>query len=482
MSPRQLVAFAGAFLAPCYAYNLTGSLVGTTDRTNLAVDLRGDGQVVGWSCEKTGADSRATAVADVAQRIAFELGEKGISHSWPSVSAYREARRLLASTPATGEDRKTGLVAARRCLERSLANDPTNLLARFELGNVLRKLGSNDDAVVQYALLERFAAEREVPSLLRRAAIYSRAVALSKLETWPTHHRALRALRALEQDVKGDAELAAADRDHLLALTYSARAATLVFELERLRDERSSDRSNARGDALLTEITAARDWIGESEHSDNAGAPAYYQALAVAENAVGRATYLLDGGAEEAITAFERALSLVPELGDAHVNLATALLRRRSKERGWEVRVRRHLDEALELSPQDRKALYLLGKVALQLDEQEEAVRWFKRSAAQGEAWAMYRLAELHYRDDELDLALDRLQQSLTRQPDADVRARLLVLWTSQAARRRPVEPARLAAARRAGDALERDARRRRADLSESVSRALRVIDALLGK
>jgi tetratricopeptide (TPR) repeat protein len=480
VSPRQLVAFAGAFFARRYTHSLTGSLVAGDQRTTLAVDLNGDGQAVGWSCEKAGTDSRPAAVAEIAQRVVFQLGERGVSQSWPSVAAYREARRRLASAPATAREREGRLDAARQCLERSLAHDPTNLLAHFELGNVLRKLGSNDEAVHQYALLEEFAATRAISPLLLRAAIYSRAIALSKIGTWPTHHEALTALEALEHGVNDDNRLAPADRDHLLALICSARAAALIFELERLRDEPGGNRVRARRQSLFEQIHQARDWIDAPERRRNASQPAYYQALAVAENALGRAIYVIGDDADDAIAAFERALSLVPDLGDAHVNLASAVLRQSPNEPGWEARVRRHLDQALELSPQDRKALYLLGKVALRLDDQTEARRWFTLAARAGDAWAMFRLAELDHQQGKVEQALDELQKSLVRLPGADVRARLFVLWTAQVTRDSRPDVVRLAAARRAGDALERDARRRKAEPAEPVRRALRLIDAVL--
>jgi tetratricopeptide (TPR) repeat protein len=411
----------------------------------------------------------------VAQRVVFELGRSRFSESWPSVAAYRQARETLATAPTQGGERWRALAEARSLLERALAHDPTNLLARYELGNVLRKLGSNEDAVEQYELLEDFFHERKAPMLLRRTTVYNRAVALSKIGTWPEHGKAVEALERLQDEVTADPKLKASERDHLLALTRSARAAAGLFELEQLRGY-DDESSCTRRDELLRQIVDARDWIRAPERRPGANGATYYQALAVAENARGRAIHLVqpqDG--EQAVAAFERALSLAPELGDAHVNLADALLRNSPSSSDQE-RAAEHLERAITMSPRNAKALYLRGKLALAQGDRTRARKEFEGAAAEGDAWAMLGLARLAEQDGDLDAAVSWAQRSLGRAPGANVRVERLVVCAARLASAGGVDRPRLDALRQIGDALEQDAGRRHVALTAEVDGALQAI------
>jgi tetratricopeptide (TPR) repeat protein len=480
-NPRLLVAFAYRFVERRYRHTIIGSLVGGAGNTQLVVDLhrrgrRGKERSVRWSCSTRGSDSRAAAVAEVAQRVVFELSAQSTSDRWPSVAAYQRARALLAAAPRSGSKRPGALREVRAELELALAHDPANLLARYELGNVLRKLGSNDDAVAQYELLERLLIARRVTPLLRRTTAYSHAVALSKLDSWSAHHRAVEALERLRSEVE-HASLRTGERHDLLALTRSAWAAAQLFELERIRDDRRSC-AHARRTELTTALTDVRDGIVRYADDPGTDKATQYQALAVAENALGRALYLtFSGTPRRAIEAFDRALSYVPELGDAHVNLAAALLRKDGAQPGELSRICEHLDRALELSPNDGKALYLRGKIA-KISDDPSSSGYFERAAEQGNPFAMFRLAELSWDKGRPTDALRWLQRSLTHGQRVGARAQRLIAWTAELDGK--LDDASLAAAHDLGKELADDAKLQGATPPADFRRALRTIRARL--
>ncbi len=193
----------------------------------------------------------------------------------------------------------------------------------------------NEEAVAQFAAIERFAPD-ETPAQLRAAARYSEAVALSKLTTWPEHRRALELLKGC----CGRRRRRAGG-----AVVRSTWAAAKVFELSELAPaaaDAAEERQRRHGERLLGQIAAVRDDLAAIRTIDPADAVAVTQALAVAENAYGRALHLL-GRHSEAIEAFMRALSLAPQFTDADVNIASALLKLRKPPPGWDERVLRHL-------------------------------------------------------------------------------------------------------------------------------------------
>jgi tetratricopeptide (TPR) repeat protein len=483
VSPRQLFAFVSTTFARRYEYELHGYFAKAGSSNRLDVELRhGKDPAVRWSCIAEGEDGRGVVVVEAARRLLFEAATKRISPSWRSVSAYREARAKLAVFNGKG-DRSAVLTDVCRLLERSLAHDPANVLARFELGTALRKLGMNDDAIAQYEFLESLPKSRaeEAPTSLRRAIHYSRAIALSKIDRWETHKAALKSLDELRQDVEGDKTLNAPERERLLLLIHSALAATKVFEAEQLRSESDRDRTRRRNARVLASIKKEWKWIkGAPEREPGLDWPTYVQARAVAENAVGRATYLNGRPFEEVIEAFNSALSLAPELGDAHVNTASALRRARNRYSDWADRMEHHLTRALEISPRDRKALYLKGERYRLIGNDEDARKAYEAAAEAGDDWAHLRLAELLWEKGEKEKAIVEAQRSLARGRAHDHRARQLVLWTAELAEKESVKRATLIAARRAGEDLRRFADKRKKSLSTSLKDALALIDAKL--
>src|SRR5262249_28669697 len=137
----------------------------------------------------------------------------------------------------------------------------------------------------------------------------------------------------------------------------------------------------------------------------------WVQAMAVTENAFGRAAYLNGHDAVKVITAFEGALSLLPELGDAHVNIASALLRARRNYDDWAERSQRHLPRALGTTPRDGKARYLQGRIYALGGDFDRARDAYESAAADGDEWATIRLSELDWAAGKQKEALQRIRR-----------------------------------------------------------------------
>jgi tetratricopeptide (TPR) repeat protein len=481
VSLRQLVAFVGVTTAPRAAHEFRGHLICDGATASLSARLGRDGATRDWICGEDGSRSRASVLAETAEWIVFQVGRNQISDSWPSVCSYRDARRELTRPSATADERKERLERVRRMLERSLLFDPTNRLARLELGGVLRKLGFNDEAAAQYELFMSIDGGNPLPPDVLRVARYSQALALSKIDDWRAHERARTLLEEMRDEVAHAKELPLAERRRWSELVRSAWMATKLFELERTRFSRKNDRAHRRAERLVASLREQHDWItGRGAPQDGLDWATHVQAVAVAENALGRALYLFGPPYREAIRCFETALSRAPELGDAHVNLVSALLRARSKEGSWDERIDRHLERALEISPRDRKALYLRGKAALAIGDTKAARSSFEEAAEQGDSWAQLRLAEMAWKEGDQQEAVSLVRRSIARSSAPDRRARLLVTWTAELASRGEADDDALRAARRAGRDLQRDATKRRAELADSLRRQIAFIEAKL--
>jgi tetratricopeptide (TPR) repeat protein len=486
ISPRQLLDFVNGLFQRPFEYQVQGSFgtSGTTSRFSVELRER-NAPPVTWTSSHDGSDSRATVILEVARRILFRAARTPISTSWASVAAYQDARSKLAATTGLG-DRSETLENARELLERSLNRDPANALARFELGGVLRKLGRNAEAVSQYDFLRELPPDEDPrrATEMRRGIDYSCAVALSKIDRWEEHKRALSLLEALRTELQADQGLAAPEREALLLQVRSAWSAAKVFEAERIRHSDDVQTARKRLAEVMNDVAEVQEWVTNSHaRVPDRDLNTFVQARAVAENALGRVVYLSGDPTRRAIAAFELALSLVPEFGDAHVNLASALLRARERLRDWFERADGEITRALQISPRDAKALYLRGDLYLRVGRDKDARIALETAEELGDDWATMRLAEEDWKAGARVQALERAKRAIARGPEYDYRARLLVTWVGQLARADGpdgVDRATLEAGQRAGRTLVHKAEKRKTRVSAAVNAALEQIDARL--
>jgi tetratricopeptide (TPR) repeat protein len=383
-----------------------------------------------------GTDARSKVLEDMATRIVLDFGGSQVSTSWQSFRSYRTAMNALAEA-ADPAKREGSLQAARLAFQRALDHDPANLLARFNFSNVLRKLGDNEAAVEHYAFLERLVESRDPKShsvaanrLLDKhpdflyIVRYNRASALTKIDDWDCHKRAIKLLEGLIVDVAA-AQLTDEDRVRLQLLVRATWSSAWVFRLEQLRrDARVADQRKA----IVGQIEAIRDYVEELPAEEPVPEwTTYVTARATVQNALGRAYYLV-GKNDEAYEAFERALSMMADFGDARVNLASLLIRQKGRYPRWSRRAEEQLKRALELSPHDRKAKFLLG--VLYKDPAVNRIGDAKKEFIEvDDALSLFNLAEVYEREGDLAAAVSSLRRSIYLSPRTDFRTRLYLEW-----------------------------------------------------
>jgi tetratricopeptide (TPR) repeat protein len=242
----------------------------------------------------------------MARRIAFELATVKITPSWRSYQEYSQAIDELhardaetaakvpqvAQAPGGGAggqavaqppppNRQAQLEQARDGFQRALDFDQGNLMARFNLATVQRKLGDNDAAESQFAFVERMIDNALPDSPLDRfrrkypefknAVRYNRAGALTKRFSRRAHDEADRILTDLiklpPDPLAGAAKPAGVDemtesqkldwqraRTRIQWLARSAHAALLVVRLE-------YEEAPARREQYTDQLQQHRQWL-----------------------------------------------------------------------------------------------------------------------------------------------------------------------------------------------------------------------------
>jgi tetratricopeptide (TPR) repeat protein len=504
VSPLKLYYFVRWALTRPGARELSGTLRADENGAELCVELRDLGATDGhgghWSARATGATARGAVIREVAEKYVVESGYSYISESWRSYVAYRDALAALeAADPSVPERCEAALESARGLLERALAGDPANLLARMRLGAVLRTMGRNPEAAAQFARLrDDVRLEDRLPAgaaafvgrhpELFYCAWFHGAVALGK---WgrgdgrdvPRRLAMLVARLAPEPELPvldaGDrpALIAAlraeawtplpegADRERLYVLALCAWAASLVASVDR-RDAGAPDEQQALRDRrrrVLERVEEVRERLTTGRLAGAGAGTALREGEAILDNAIARVSYR-QGAFGDARAAAERALVLSPDLGDAHVTLAeVAMSRPGRRAEDWSVEAERHLTTALGISPKDARARYLLGKLYKSIGDFPKAKDAFGALATD---WrALDQLGDVHLEEEALADAVRCFVRSQARNPSGDYRADRLVttvlaLRNDAAARLRPRDgEAILRAGQRAVDAAKPEKR-----------------------
>jgi tetratricopeptide (TPR) repeat protein len=502
-SLRQVAYYLGSLFRRRSEFELVGSLTKSRDRVVLTVENRGAaGQVIRrWHSTRTGDYGVADAVRDVAMQIVVGLGLSTATSDWRSFRDYREALDVFG-TAGDAADPREPLESARVLLARSLDRDPLNPLARFYLATVNRKLGENDEAVEQFRLLENFATKhasawlehfKEVHPEFRRVVRYNLAASLLKLETRGAQREALQMLNGLlERLVKTRPEPAADSAEYRFGvLVQSALAWALTFRLERElhRDEpdgKSADRRSADVARLISEIKKIRGSIQDSVPATTRSGAVYASALATAENAFGRASYLL-GRQKDAFEAYRRAATLLPDLVDAQLNLVELFLG--LKDVGWQAQAEAAICQVLRVDPSNEQAEYLYGRLCADpsVARYKAAEEHLTRAGNSPEALFLHAqiLAE---QDDDLSAALALLDRAIALAPAPGHRLLGYVNFVLELAKKGDADRELLLKARERADRLATDGisprfRRRGVELIAELDEALNPlqIDSVTG-
>lgn len=497
-SPRQVAYFLGSFLRRRSEFELAGSLTAHGERLVLTVERRGaSGQVLErWSTTREGANAATAAVRDVAVQIVVGLGCSTATSDWRSFRDYRAALEVLGrTTDGEGADARAQLNEASRLLLRSLDYDSLNPLARFYLATVNRKLGENEAAVEQFDFLEGLAREQSAGRLdrflhthpeFRLVVRYNRAASLLKVGRSRDQREALRILNGLlaqlEREDGDPLPFDAAERYRFDVLVRSALAWALTFRLERELqrkrpgDTQSQNRRQAYLDSRMAEIEKARNSVVRLSPEAAQMPSAYASAHATAENAFGRASFLL-GRHTLALDAYRRATTVLPDFVDAHLNLAEALLS--GVESRWQERAEATLQQALRIDPANARAEYLYGRLCAEesVARFEEAKQHLARAGSYPQA--LFLQAEiLAEHDHDLATAVALLDRAIALAPAPGHRLLSYVNLVLQLAKegkadREQLDRARERAQRLARDGVTERFRRRGTELLAQIEAAI---------
>jgi tetratricopeptide (TPR) repeat protein len=375
---------------------------------------------------RRGEERRGDAIRDAAAWIITQIrtdaqAETG-SDDWRSLREYRAALACLERESARPDDRAELLQRARLALQASLAHDPGNLMARFYLATVLRKLGENEAALGQLQELEQdlhsnlarvegfLAAHHTFLDVVR----YNLAVVLTKLGDRQSVGRAVKTLETLLQRAdpalgslrreteasvetpprtEAKAETATLPRSpaeadgetppggepgaevkpeldsdrlelRIAMLAVSARASAQASQL-RPPDNHDGDpkRLAAFRKRLRDDVFDAVDRLEklDPQSADTERRAAVY-ARAVVYTARGRAR-IESGDWRGAIIDLRRAISLAPDLVQAYLQLGELYLDRSDSVPDWVEQSEAALTTALAMSPGNRRAHNLLGRL-----------------------------------------------------------------------------------------------------------------------
>ncbi len=325
------------------------------------------------------AAQRAEVLDEAADYLAFQLAAWRLTSSWVSYRNVRCAERLLMND---GPTTKETLCLALELLQQSLGQDSRNWTAQFHLAIVLRKLGRNAEAAELLRALEedlgappqdgraRFLGENPTfPFIVR----YSLAVTLSKIDGWEERREAKALFQSIGNEVRAAGEKCSGEKDlpaarrwaRLEMLAKAGLAAVLTGEMEALRFTHARTRAELRQHLgeIAHEIAQLKSELQTSMPVHRTRDPlAHGIALAVALNAHGRASFLTDDldEAEEALVA---ARARNPRLACALINLAQVYEKQLKRRPECFEAMEELLGEAIRLSPDNRKAHHLLGKL-----------------------------------------------------------------------------------------------------------------------
>jgi tetratricopeptide (TPR) repeat protein len=117
-----------------------------------------------WRVRRTGDDARFEALADLAAQILVDTGNSTLTNSWQSFRSFnralglRDGQEALKTRDAHQRGGSSTLAAARHHLERAVAHDPSNWIARFNLALTLSRDGDAEVALKHLTMLEKVVA------------------------------------------------------------------------------------------------------------------------------------------------------------------------------------------------------------------------------------------------------------------------------------------------------------------------------------
>ena len=154
-SLRDLFGFVSSFFSRPYLHTLDGWIDTRGDQVEAFADLRTHGSRARddkWSVRCSGPRARERAIADLAAQIVVGTGKSTMTNNWQSFRNFHEALKLRFSDG--GGSAEKDAPSPRTYLERALAFDSANWIARFNLGLALCRENQPQTALEHFKILE----------------------------------------------------------------------------------------------------------------------------------------------------------------------------------------------------------------------------------------------------------------------------------------------------------------------------------------
>jgi tetratricopeptide (TPR) repeat protein len=436
-SPRQIFLVLAQLFSRQHKYVLKGSLTRAHGMTSLTVTKRPTyGTFVESECYHASGKGTTNAVReqvvrDVAIQFATQNVKSVVTQDWKSLRAYLEAEEVLKSE-CTGPNRNELLAKALATLQRSLRHDPSNWMARYNAGIVLRRLSRHKDAADQFDYLRKmlrspgFRESKCYADFNKRhtdfewMVRYNLALSWAETENERDIERALRMVEKLLQEAhfREDTKIVsgwlnrlspkrssktdepappALAEVRLIVLARSAHAVARTMYMDHLRQqvllgEKTEAEIESEMEDSLNQVDADERWIwsiiSQNKKYKIHDWEAYARAHSAAQSARGRAHYL-SGNYMDALTYLRWAVSIhAPEaFVQPFVHMAEVVLQLKLKYAvDWARQAEEYLNKALEINSTHPKAHHLLGLVFADPSEERYAEA-HKEFDAAGDYW-----------------------------------------------------------------------------------------------
>lgn len=469
ITTKQLFTYFFLLFKPRYESTLYGVLSKEDNRLVLRVETKSRRVSIGkksrrksvapvnFEAVETGTDfsARESVLLGVVSQFLVSIATVIITEDWRSLKNFLEAEELLSQACADSVEDEKPLTDAQKKLTTSLRYDPSNWMARYKIATVLGKMGKDREACEQFEYIEKILNSKSLweslhfKELLKSRpdflwiAWYNQAICRSrrKGELSKKGREYLEELKRDAEDIlkngknldlKANSKLKyspvykeviinAVQANRILILTRGALAAARCNLLEDLT-ERIDNQPYLPENYILEdekkkvfeEIVNDEQWLYEYVKKIAKGEwQVYAQAHAAAQNAVGRANFLMKNY-EDAKKFLEWAIGyqMPANFSYPYINLAEVYIKCKDKlDNSWGNLAENLLKNVLAVSPDNKKANYLMGVLLAQpeLKRYDEALTFLDKTDKN--ARCLYQEAEIliEHKDDKIEEGLQLL-------------------------------------------------------------------------